>query len=1343
MKRKSKIRAGWLRFFVLSFIFVFCSSMPAVAQNGIKITGKIVDNTQMEVIGANVLVKGTSIGAITDINGEYTIVVPDEKAILVFSFIGYQKQEIAVGKNRTVNVTLKDDSQSLDEVVVVAYGTQTKATLTGALSSIDTKELLKAPVASISNVLAGAMPGVSTVQTSGQPGDDAASIFVRGSGSLTGGASSPLILVDGVEREFSQIDPNEIENLSILKDASATAVFGVRGANGVVLVTTRRGKSGKPTINVSTITGVQQPLSYVQQTGSYEFARYWNMKQQNDRVTDKAMYFTREAIEAYRTGSDPIMYPNTKWGDYMYNDLFIQSKNNINISGGNEAVKYFVSLSYLYQNGILKQFDALPYDNNFKYNRYNYRANLDFKLTRTTTMKLNIGGNVGQKQEPRASSDNPWVYTQIWALPFAGPGIVNGVRTMTPGALTPVGVSRDGLSIYWGQGYNQEYKTTLNTDVDITQKLDILTKGLSVSVKASYDNMFRLNKYRTGGTVESQTAYYKSFMDDSTKPQTDPDYDKTIVYVPNGSITPLNYSEDYGRDRNWYIEGRINYDRTFNKDHKVTALFLYNQSRNYYPKKSDGTDATYQYMPRGYVGFVGRATYGYKSKYLIDVNAGYNGSENFAPGKNRYGLFPSASVGWIMSEEAFMKKQSLIDYLKWRISWGRVGSDTGSSTRFMYMPGVWTQNGTYSFGVSNPTGSQAYILGTPGNTDVSWETADKQNYGIDLKMLNNRLSLSVDYFKEKRTGILISPNSTPSIIATGLPNLNIGKVDNHGYEISLGWDHTLNNGIHYYANANMSFARNKIIYMDEVPNKYDYMNQTSGSTERPTNVYKYLRLYQYSDFTKDANGELVLNPSLPQPSVKVYPGDAMYADLNASLIYDQQSYTANGRNKGAKRQSGILYATYMYNDRYTINGVLNYSGTAFLPEGDHFHLYPAISAAWIASNEKFMKSVEAINLFKLYASYGISGWDGNMQHELYRQSYGSANGGTYYFTNNASEFYGLAEGNLPVENLTIEKSKKVTYGMELNAFKNRLSVYLEGFYERRSNILINGSPSVSNIIGIGVSKLNAGIQDYKGFDASVSWNDKIGKDFNYSIGANASYVNSKIINDGQEYQQYDYLYTKGNRVGQRYGLEAIGFFHDQVEINNSPVQTFSTVRPGDIKYKDQNGDNRIDEQDVVKMFGSSVPRFYFGVNLTASYKNFEISADFQGMTGVTTSLLNSPLYQPLVNNGNISQTFLNNETPWTPENASQATMPRLTTLTNANNYRANSLWYRDGSFIKLRNLYASYTFPKKMIRFADMKVYLQGSNLFSLDNIGFADPEQLGAIYPSTRSYWAGIKFNF
>lgn len=467
-------------------------------------------------------------------------------------------------------------------------------------------------------------------------------------------------------------------------------------------------------------------------------------------------------------------------------------------------------------------------------------------------------------------------------------------------------------------------------------------------------------------------------------------------------------------------------------------------------------------------------------------------------------------------------------------------------------------------------------------------------------------------------------------------------------------------------------------------------------------------------------------------------------DLYTALIYDQQSYTTNVRNRGNKRQSAILYANYIYDNRYSLNGVINYSGTAYLPKGDCFHLYPAVSAAWIASNEKFFKNhVKGIDILKIYASYGISGWDGSMSHELFRQSYGSANAGFYFFTNNASRFDGLTEGNLPVENLAPERSEKITFGLEASALNKRLSVYAEAFYEKRSNILVPGSTSVSGIIGIGVSQMTAGIQKYKGIDASLSWNDRIGKDFNYGIGANVSYLDSKLINDNQEYQAYDYLYRRGNRVGQSYGLEVIGFFNSQMDINNSPVQTFSTVRPGDIKYKDQNGDNVIDEQDVVKMFGSRIPRFYFGFNLNMEYKGFELSADFQGLTGVTTNLAVSPLYSPLVENGNISHTFLNHEITWTPENAGSATMPRLTTQANANNYRNNSLWYRDGSFIKLRNLYLAYNFPRSMVRFADVKLYLQGTNLFSLDNIGVADPEQLGAVYPSIRSYWLGLKFNF
>lgn len=898
MKRKCRKQwRRWIRLFILPLLFFVGGITNTFAQSGIKITGKVIDASKMEVIGANVMVKGTSVGVITDLNGEYTITVPDEKSVLVFSFVGYRSQEQIVGKKRKIDILLEDDSKALDEVVVIAYGTQSKATLTGALSSIDSKELIKSPVASITNVLAGSLPGVSTVQTSGQPGSDAASIYVRGVGSLSSASSSPLILVDGVERDFSQIDPNEIENLSILKDASSTAVFGVRGANGVVLVTTKRGKNGKPTINVSSLTGVQQPLSFVKQTGSYEFARFWNMKQQNDGAA-KSTFFTREAIEAYRTGGDPL-HPSIDWSDYLYNDFFLQTKNNINISGGTDAVKYFVSIGYLYQNGILKQFNELPYNNNYKYNRYNYRANLDFQLTRTTTMKLNIGGNVGQQQEPNTTEDiqNPFVYTQIWALPFSGLGIVNGTRTIVPVSYTPVGGANvDGLRTYWGTGYKQKYVTTLNMDVDITQKLDMLTKGLSVSIKGSYDNQFQLNKNRTGGNVESQFIYYKSTLENSNLSQTDPDFDKTIVYVGRGdgdASTPLSYAESYKRDRNWYIEGRLNYDRTFG-DHKVSALFLYNQSRNYYPLYADGTVASFQYLPRGYVGFVGRATYGYKSRYLADVNMGYNGSENFAPGKTRYGLFPAASIGWVLSEEPFMKSLRWLDYFKLRASYGRVGSDTGTNTRFMYMPSTWTQSGEYSFGVSNPVSAPRYAMGVPGNSEVSWETADKQNYGLELKMLRNRLSLTADLFYEKRTGILISPKSTPSIIATGLPNLNLGKVDNHGYELSLGWNETLKNNFRYYINANMSFARNKILYMDEVPNEFDYMNQTGGSVGRSTNVYKYIRLYQYSDFTQDENGNLKLNPALPQPAVSVAPGDCMYADLNGDKVVDGNDRMTTG-----------------------------------------------------------------------------------------------------------------------------------------------------------------------------------------------------------------------------------------------------------------------------------------------------------------------------------------------------------------------------------------------------------------------------------------------------------------
>ncbi len=453
--------------------------------------------------------------------------------------------------------------------------------------------------------------------------------------------------------------------------------------------------------------------------------------------------------------------------------------------------------------------------------------------------------------------------------------------------------------------------------------------------------------------------------------------------------------------------------------------------------------------------------------------------------------------------------------------------------------------------------------------------------------------------------------------------------------------------------------------------------------------------------------------------------------IDAHLAYRQRSYVENERNASTKTQEFLGSVSWNYDNRFFADLVLNCSGTAYLPKGDRFKFYPALNLAAIVSKEPYVK---------VYGSAGLSGADFDMEHELYRQGYGSSNGHSFYFVEGSSSS-GKAEGDLAALTLAPELSKKASLGVDAKFFKNRLAVNLEGFYEHRKNILIEPS-NISGVIGIGVSEQSLGEEKYKGADFSITWDDKIGN-VSYGVYGNGGWLFSEVVNDGQAYQPYDYLYHKGNKVGQRYGLEVIGIFQNQVEINNSPKQTFSDVRPGDLKYRDQNGDGIIDKQDVVKMFGSTTPLFSFGFGLHAEWNGFKVFADFQGATGVTVSLLDSPLYQPLVSNGTISKTFLAREIPWTPENADKATMPRLTTLENSNNYRANSLWYRDGSFIKLRNVGVSYTLGKNLLKICDATVTLNATNLFSLDNIHFADPEQLGAYYPSTRVFWAGVKFNF
>lgn len=513
----------------------------------------------------------------------------------------------------------------LGEVEVVAYGAQKKVSITGAISSMKGDDLLKTPAGSISNILSGQVTGISSVQYSGEPGADAADIYVRGV--ATWQDASPLIQVDGVERDMSQIDPNEIESITVLKDASATAVFGVRGANGVILITTKRGAEGKAKISFTTSAGVNVRTKELDFANSYQYADYYNMMKIND---GEQPTFTDEQLVAFRDHTDPIMYPDINWIDYCMNKASFQSQHNVNISGGTNNMRYFVSTGLFTQGGMFKKLGA---DNNanFDYKRYNYRANLDFDVTKSTTLSVNIGGRVDTKRTPESGEDQNQLFRKLyWAVPFAGAGIVDGKRIVTNQEYISLNMV-DGLESYYGKGFRNTTTNTLNLDMILDQKLDFVTKGLSLKLKGSYNS-----SYGTTKVASSSKAKYTPVITENG-----------IAYRKEGSDTQTSYSEGgYSKARDWYMELALNYSRKFG-DHNVSGLLLYNQSKRYYP------GGTYDYIPSGYVGLVGRITYDWKSRYMAEFNAGYNGSENFAP-ENRYGFFPAGSIGWVLSEEQFL-----------------------------------------------------------------------------------------------------------------------------------------------------------------------------------------------------------------------------------------------------------------------------------------------------------------------------------------------------------------------------------------------------------------------------------------------------------------------------------------------------------------------------------------------------------------------------------------------------------------------------------------------------------------------------------------------------------------
>lgn len=874
----------------------------------VKVTGVVLDGTGMAIIGATVQVKGGAQGVITDLDGRFSITVPSKNATLTVSYIGYKSEEVKLKGKTNLTVRLLEDVQTLQEVTVVAYGVQKKATLTGAISSVGTESLLKSPSASVANSLAGQLPGVSSMQASGAPGADDAKIFVRGVGSLTEAGATPLILVDGVERDFFQMDPNEIESVNVLKDASATAVFGVRGANGVVLVTTRRGKEGKAKISVSSSVGLQVPTRVLDVADSYTSALSYNQALKNDGISQKA--FSDYDLDRFRLGDDPIMHPNINWYKELTNKVAVQTQHNINVSGGTKTVRYFISLGFLYQNGLFKQLEGLDYNNNYNYTRYNYRANLDINLTRTTMMKINMGGVVGTRHEP---VEDIWKqFSSTW--PFSSPGLVNGKKVMVnPKRYPNVTMNNQVFDTYYGSGFERSTSNKMDFDLTLTQKLDFITKGLSFEVKGSYNTNYTYRR-KTTGHVETYTAYYKSEKDGSGLQEGDPDYNHDIVYVISGQDSQDTYSNGKtSRARDWYLEGSFRYNRKFG-NHSVGALLLYNQSKKYYPK-------AYTDVPAAYVGLVGRVTYDYKSKYMAEFNIGYNGSENFAPDK-RFGTFPAGSVGYIITEEDFFPKNDILTYLKLRASVGLVGNDNMSSYRFLYLPSAYSidnkeklqaqdayrdYNG-YVFGLTNTDYWAAALESRLGNPNVTWETALKQNYGIDAYFFKDRLRISADYFIEKRKDILVQRKTLPSFLSLTskiLPVQNLGKVNNKGYEIDVKWNDKIKN-VSYYINPNISYSKNKIIYQDEVEPNYPYKRRT-GHEVGARFGYVATGFYSKDDFNADGT----VKDNQPAPPMTVFPGDVKYADLNGDNKIDDDDQTRIGYPKRPAYTFGLnLGASY-------------------------------------------------------------------------------------------------------------------------------------------------------------------------------------------------------------------------------------------------------------------------------------------------------------------------------------------------------------------------------------------------------------------------------------------------
>ena len=847
------------KIFLLFLLVIGCISASYAQEQQIEVTGTVTDVNKEPLIGVNITVKNMpGFGVMTDINGKYKIKVPDYST-LIFSYVGFQSKEVLVKDKKVIDVIMKEDENNvLDEVTITGTGAQKKITVTGAVTTVDVSQL-KTPSSSITNALAGNVPGILARQTSGQPGDNISEFWIRGI-STFGAGSSALVLVDGFERDLNEVNVEDIQDFSVLKDASATAIYGSRGANGVVLITTKRGKEGKTKVNVKVET------SYSTRTKTPEFVdgvTYVNMVNEAFTTRSKPAPCSAEDVELFRNGLDPELFPNVDWMDLILKKGAPIYRATVDLSGGGTTARYFVSASYVDEGGMYKTDEGLKeYNTNANYRRWNYRMNIDLNLTKTTLLKVGVSGSLDKQNQPGGSASQIWI-SALSYNPIATPVKYKDGKWAAQGTNNQI----NPWFLVTQMGYAEKWNNKIQTTINLEQDLKFITEGLKFYGRFGYDT----NTYNTNSHIK-----YPDMWKAQNKRNAEGklEYDKVVseqLMVVNPHATG---------NRKEYLEAELHYNRTFG-DHIVGGVLKYSQDKTVNTSENLEKNAI-QAIERRHQGLAGRFTYGWKYRYFFDFNFGYNGSENFATG-HQFGFFPAYSAAWNIAEEPIIKKiLPWMNMFKLRYSYGKVGNDYLSS-RFPYLSTYKTEDkyGYYygDIGTNSSTGAfyQGLTYSNFASTGITWEVAKKHDVGVDFSLFNDKFSGTVDYFHEQRDGIYMKRTYLP--YSTGLleysPYANVGSVLSRGFDGNIAYNQKLGD-VALTFRANMTYSKNEIKAYDEAYSHFDYKRNQGFRVDQLRGLISEGLFVDYDD----------IRNSPKQTFGDVAPGDIKYKDVNGDGVID-------------------------------------------------------------------------------------------------------------------------------------------------------------------------------------------------------------------------------------------------------------------------------------------------------------------------------------------------------------------------------------------------------------------------------------------------------------------------